>query len=40
MNAQEMHVGMLRMLSATVAFSLGVGVTFGSVIVAVAAILS
>ena len=40
MNAQDMHLGMLKMLSATLAFSVGVGVTFSTVIVAVAAILS
>ena len=39
MSAQEMHLGMVKMLSATVALSVGVGLTFGSVFVAVAAIL-
>jgi hypothetical protein len=39
MNGQEMHLGMIKMLSATLAFSVGISVTFGSMIVAVAAIL-
>ena len=39
MNAQNVHLGMMKMLSATVAFSLGVGLTFGTVIVAVAAVI-
>jgi hypothetical protein len=39
MTAQEMHFGMLKMLSATVGFSLGVGLTFGTAIVALAAML-
>ena len=39
MKPQEVHVVMIKMLSATVAYSLGIGLTFGSAIVAVAAML-
>jgi hypothetical protein len=37
MNAQEMKVEMIRMLSATAAMSLGASLAIGSVIVALAA---
>ncbi len=36
MSANETQVGMLKIVSATIAFSLGVGLTFSSAIVAVA----
>jgi hypothetical protein len=39
MNGHDVHLGMLKMLSATLAFSVGVGVTFGTMIAAVAAFL-
>ena len=39
MNGQEVHVTMLKMISATIAYSLGIGVTFGTAIVAAAALL-
>jgi len=39
MNGQEVHVTMLKMVSATIAYSLGISLTFGGALVAVAAIL-
>jgi hypothetical protein len=35
----EMHLAMLKLLSATIGLSLGVGVTFGSMIAALAVVL-
>ncbi len=39
MNGQEVHVTMLKMVSATIAYSMGISLTFASAIVAVAALL-
>jgi hypothetical protein len=39
MNAQDANVAMLKMLSATIGYSLGIGVTFSSAIIAVVALL-
>jgi hypothetical protein len=39
MDAHEANVNMLKMVSATFAYSLGIGLTFGSALVAVVAIL-
>lgn len=38
MSAQEVHVTMFKMMSAMVAYSLGIGLTFGSAVVAVVAL--
>jgi hypothetical protein len=39
MNAQDANVAMLKMLSATIGYSLGIGVTFSSAIIAFVALL-
>jgi hypothetical protein len=39
MDAQDVNVTMLKVLSATIVYSLGIGVTFSSAIVAVVALL-
>ncbi len=39
MTAQGVHVTMFKIASATIAYSLGIGLAFGTTIVAVAAIL-
>jgi hypothetical protein len=39
MNGQEVHVAMLKMVSATIVYTLGISLTFGSALVAVAAML-
>ena len=39
MHAHDVHINMLKMLSATVVYSLGIGLTFSTAIVAVVAIL-
>ena len=39
MNGKNVHRAMFKMLTTTVAFSIGVGVSFGSVIVAIATVL-
>jgi len=39
MNGQEVHMTMFKMLSATIVYSLGISLTFGSALVALAALL-
>ena len=39
MSGRKIHVDMFKLVSTTIAYSAGVGVTFGSMIVALAAML-